>query len=30
MDDKEVKELVSLMMEKEIRLRNAIDEDLLA
>jgi hypothetical protein len=30
MNDKEVNELVNLMMEKEIRLRNPIDEDLLA
>jgi hypothetical protein len=30
MNTKEVNELVSLMMEKEIRLRHPIDEDLLA
>lgn len=29
MSDKELNELVSLMMEKEIRLRNPIEEDLL-
>jgi hypothetical protein len=29
MTDKEMNELVSLMMEKEIRIRNPIEEDLL-